>query len=352
MKKNIIYTACIVIISFCSCKKESGNDETTEPPVTNAQVLTDFANILGKPNYNDINTRSGLLLQAIDSLAANLNNANLAAARDAWRSVRIPWEQAEGYLFGPAEDYNYDPAIDTWPVNTAELDSLLASSNPLELADIELLQYSLKGYHPIEYILFGVGGSRVPSELTQRHLKYVVSLAKSLFNATTALAGHWDGFAVELSTAGAGSARYATRKDAFLAIVSAMKGICDEVANGKMQTPLELNDSSLVESQYAHNATIDFRNNIVGIENAYFGRYNGVYGKSIHNLVEAKAASLDYSIRTQITASIAALDAIDPNYGLAIFYQQGQILAAQQSLNSLNDLLLLLENFVQTEITD
>ena len=131
-----------------------------------------------------------------------------------------------------------------------------------------------------------------------------------------------------------------------------MQGICDEVANGKMQTPLEQGDSSLVESQYAHNATIDFRNNIVGIENAYYGRYNGIYGKSIHDLVAATASSLDNSIDGQLTAAIAALDAIDPNYGYAIYYQQGQIIAAQQSINSLNDMLLLLENFVQTHITD
>ena len=352
MNKKIFLLIFALFISSISCKKENSNDPENETPVSNTEVLTDFANVLAKPNYADIKTRAGLLATAIDSLYANPNSANLNTAQQAWRSIRIPWEQAEGYLFGPAEDYNYDPATDTWPVNTAELDSLLASSNPLELADIEALQYSLKGYHPIEYILFGVGGSRTPSELTARNLKYVVSLSQSLYNSSASLVTHWDSFAVQLSTAGAGSTRYTTRKDAFLAIVGAMQGICDEVANGKMQTPLEQGDSSLVESQYAHNATIDFRNNIVGIENAYYGRYNGIYGKSIHNLVAATASSLDHSIEGQLTAAIAALDAIDPNYGYAIYYQQGQIIAAQQSINSLNDLLLLLENFIQTHITD
>lgn len=352
MKKKIFVFIYAVIISLTSCKKENDQAEENEAPVSNEAVLVDFANVLAKPNYNDIKTKAGLLATAIDSLFANPNSSNLLVAQQAWRAVRIPWEQAEGYLFGPAEDYNYDPATDTWPVNTAELDSLLASNNPLGLADIEALQYSLKGYHPIEYVLFGVGGSRIPSELTVRHLQYVVSLSQSLYNATASLVTHWDSFAIQLATAGIGSTRYTTRKDAFLAIVGAMQGICDEVANGKMQTPLEQNDSSLVESQYAHNATTDFRNNIVGIENAYLGRYNGVYGKSIHDLVKATEASLDHAIQTQITVSIASLDAIDPNYGYAIYYQQGQIIAAQQSINSLNDLLLLLKNFIQTHITD
>ena len=190
MKIQIFILISALFVFTISCKKESNNNDENETQVSNTEVLTDFANVLAKPNYADIKTRAGLLATAIDSLYANPNAANLNAAQQAWRSIRIPWEQAEGYLFGPAEDYNYDPATDTWPVNTAELDSLLASSNPLELADIEALQYSLKGYHPIEYILFGVGGSRTPSELTGRNLKYVVSLSQSLYNATASLVTH------------------------------------------------------------------------------------------------------------------------------------------------------------------
>jgi uncharacterized iron-regulated protein len=105
-----------------------------------------------------------------------------------------------------------------------------------------------------------------------------------------------------------------------------MQGICDEVANGKMKDPFDNHDSTLVESQYAHNATTDFMNNIIGIENAYFSRYNGVYGSSIHDMVHAIDASLDNSIQTQITAAIASLQVIDPNYGLAILTSRVKLL--------------------------
>ncbi len=349
MNKKILLALYFIFILIVSCKKEK---EDNDDPVTSAEVLDDFANILAKPNYSDIQEKAGLLMTAIDSLHTNTNSINLINAQIAWRAVRVPWEQAEGYLFGPAEDNSYDPATDTWPVNTTELDSLLASSNALTLADIEVLQYSLKGYHPIEYVLFGVGGSRVAAELTVRHLQYVVSLSQSLFNATSALVTEWDSFSVQLATAGSGSTRYATQKNAFLTIVGAMQKICNEVANNKMQKPLDHLDSSLVESQYAHNATTDFTNNIVGIENAYFGRYNSVYGRSIHNLVADKKSSLDHDIKAQITSTIASLDAIDPNYGYAIFNQQGQILTAQQNINALFDLLRQLENFIHANITN
>lgn len=348
--KKILYFS-IVIFSLAACKKDKKEDDPTPSPSSDS-VLVDFAYVLAKPNYADIREKAGLLNDAIIAMNANPNATTLAAAQLAWRNVRIPWEMAEGYLFGPAEDYNYDPATDTWPVNTTELDSLLNSNNPLELSDIEQLQYSLKGYHPIEYILFGVGGSRIPSELTPRRLKYAVSLAQSLYNITSDLVSSWDDFADQLTTAGIGSTRYLTRKDAFLAIVGSMERICDEVANGKMQDPFVNHDSTLVESQYAHNATTDFMNNIVGIENAYFSRYNGVYGSSLHDMVNAKNSSLDNVIQLKITNAISALQAIDPNYGLAIFDQQGQIITAQQAINSLKSSLNDLNNFVETYITN
>jgi uncharacterized iron-regulated protein len=351
MKKKIYYFSIVILTSLAACKKDKKDDPAPVAPSSDS-VLVDFAGVLALPNYNDIRDKAQQLNDAIVALNANPNTATLTAAQDAWRAVRIPWEQAEGYLFGPAEDFNYDPATDTWPVNTTELDSLLSSSNPLDSAAIEQLQYSLKGYHPIEYILFGVGGTRTPSELSMRHLKYVVSLSESLYDATSELASRWITFSNDLTTAGIGSTRYTTRKDAFLAIVSAMQGICDEVANGKMEEPLANQDSTLVESQYAHNATTDFINNIVGVENAYFSRYNGVYGSSLHDMVNAINSSLDNAIQMQITAAINSLQVIDPNYGLAIMTQQGPINAAQQSINELNDKLIELGNFVEINITD
>ena len=353
MKKYIIYFASVIFISLSACKKDKKDDPSPAP--SSDSVLVDFASVLAKPNYGDLKNKAAFLNEAIDSLNSNPNSVTLAAAQQAWRDVRIPWEMAEGYLIGPAVDYEYDPSTDSWPVNTTDLDSLLNSTNPLELSDIDQLQFTLKGYHAIEYILFGVGGTRTAAELNARKLKYVVSLSESVFNITSDLVSSWDVYAVDLSTAGIGSSRYSTRKAAFLEIVGAMQGICNEVANNKMETPLVNLDSTGVESQYAHNATIDFINNIIGIENAYFCRYNGVYGKSIHDMVHSINAQLDNQIQNQITASINALQtlyAVEPNYGLAIFNQQGQIFTVQHTIRDLKNQLDQLTNFVEENITN
>lgn len=355
MKEKILISVLLVLATLAGCKPD--DDDTQHNVKVNEQsVLSDFAYVVANPNYEDLQQKANELNVAVQTLDNFPTQINLEAAQDAWRAVRIPWEQAEGFLFGPAEDFNYDPATDTWPVNTVELDSLLASSNPLTLADIDSLQFALKGYHPIEYVLFGVGGSKTIAQLTSRERQYMISLTQSLYNAVTALRNSWDvsqpdNFTVQLVTAGNGSTRFATRKDAFIAIASAMEGICNEVANGKMDKPLAAHDSTLVESQYAHNATTDFKNNIIGVQNVYLCRYAST-GTSLHNLVAEKNASLDNDIQAQLNAAIASLDLLDPNFGVAIFTQQGQIQEAQDAINILKGSLNNLINFIQTNITD
>lgn len=237
------------------------------------------------------------------------------------------------------------------------MDSLLASANTLSLSDIHVLPASLKGFHPIEYLLFGIGGSKTATDITAREKMYLVSLAESLYNTTTDLRNSWDvnqpgNFTNQFITAGNGSSRFATRKDAFLAMVSAMAGICDEVANGKMEEPLAAQDSTLEESQFAHSSTSDFKNNIIGIRNVYLSRYFGD-GHGLDEIVAAKNLSLDNALKSQITVAINSFNAINSNYGAAIYTQQVQIHNAQDAINTLRATIEAdLTNFVHTYIKD
>ena len=322
--------------------------------------MTDFANVLANPNYKDINEKASALNTAVQTLVATTNTTNLIAAQNAWRELRTPWEQCEGFLFGPVEDFNFDPITDTWPVDKVRMDSLLASTNPLSLTDIDApsFDYALKGYHPIEYMLFGLGGTRVADSLTTRQKTYLASLTQSLYNTTTAMRNSWDvnqsgNFTNDLITAGTGSTRFATKKDAFIAIVTAMASICDEVGGGKMQDPLVGPDSTLEESQFSHNSTADFRNNIVGVQNAYLCKYNGSNGRSLHDLVATKNLQLDKNIQQQLTAAINSFNTISSKYGEAVYTQQIQIQNAQAAIATLKTSLETdLMNFIATNIKD
>ena len=355
--RNIVSMTVLAAIQLLSGCSHAPTEPAKQTPATAGEVLSDFATYVANPNYQDIESQARQLEQAVQALAANPTDPNLQAAQGAWKKTRQPWEQCEGFLFGPVEDFNYDPTVDSWPVNRVDLDSLLASANPLTSDAVDALPTSLKGFHPLEYILFGTGGSRKASELTEREKQYMVSLTQTLRATITALRQSWDpsqpgNFSRELASAGNGSQRFATKRDAFLAIVTSMAGICDEVANGKMQDPLAAQDSSLEESQFSHNSTTDFKNNIIGVLHAYTGTYS-VPGHGISDLVAAKDISLDNRIRSQIQGAINSFGNISANYGAAVYTQKVQIQNTQNAINTLRETLEAeLRDFVQTNIGD
>jgi len=336
MKNKTILAFCLITF-FCSCKKNDDSDDAVA--VSEKEILTDFANDVAVPNYAAIDAKANLLNTAVINLDNQVTDANLQIAQQAWRNMRSPWEQCEAWLFGPVEDYSYDPEIDSWPVNKVDLDSLLASSTPLDLPTIQGLQSTLKGFHPLEYMLFGMDGNKTAAQLTAREREYMKSLTLHLVGVAHDLYHSWDpsqqgNFAYEFINAGPGSTKFATKREAFITMISAMAGICDEVANGKMQDPLILQDPEMEESQFSSNSVTDFRNNLIGVKNVYFCMY-GQDGTGLNEWVASKNLALDNKIQVRISAAVASFDNITQPYGQAIFTQQIQIQQAQDAINAL-----------------
>ncbi|MGN6178600.1 MAG: imelysin family protein [Mucilaginibacter sp.] len=359
MKKFILSMVCLAAVIFFvfSCSKAPVNNNTTSSTTLEGEVLTDFSNDLVNPNYQDIQAKAGIMNDAIAALVSNTTDANLITARTAWKNTRAAWESCEGFLFGPVEDFNYDPDMDDWPVNKVDLDSLLASPNPLTVADIAALPTTLKGFHAIEYIIFGVGGNRKASQITAREKTYLTSLAQSLYNTTTDLVNSWSptsgNYTAQVTGAGAGSTTFTSRQAVFLALVGSMSDICNEVANEKMQTPFAAQDSTLDESSFSHNSITDFTNNIAGVLNAYQSKYNNNGGHSLSELVAAKNASLNNTLLTQMQAAIASFKTITVSYEQAIYTQKNQIKSVQAIINTLKASLEGdLTNFVKVNIKD
>ena|ERR1700761_2380361 len=359
MKNFLISTVCIAAFMFLiiSCSKNTPVSNSSSDGTLEGQVLTDFAADLVNPNYQDIQAKAQIMLTASNTLISSTTDANLTATRTAWVNTRGAWESCEGFLFGPVEDFNYDPDMDDWPVNKVDLDSLLASSNPLTVNDITPLATTLKGFHAIEYIIYGVGGTKKAAQITAREKVYLASLTQSLYNTTTQLRNSWDptqanNFTLQVTTAGKGSTTFATRKAFFLTLVGSMSDICNEVANEKMQTPFAAQDSTLDESSFSHNSVTDFTNNIRGVLHAYLSTYNGTSGHNLSQIVAAKNTSLDNTLQSQMNAAINAFSVIT-NYEKAIYTQQNQVKTIQTTIRTLKTTLDGdLTTFINTNIKD
>ncbi len=350
MKRISFFSGAFIILFFSACHKAEVTVSSSDFDSTEQKVITGFVNNTALPQYSNLTNAAVALNNSIQTLNAATTDENLYAAQASWRNIRTIWEQCEGFLFGPVEDDNYDPNTDTWPTDYTQLDSLLASNNPLQLTDIEVLPQTLRGYHPIEYLIFGVGNTRTAANITAREKQYLVSLsADILFNNVQLLYQSWTSAPIDYSeqiiTAGSGSITYQTKRDLFLTLVGAMSDICNEVASEKMYNPYVAKDSFLTESPYSGNTLSDFKNNIIGIRNVYLG-LNGNTG--LKDLIAAKDKSLDNQVQAQLTSAINSFDNITDRYEEAIFYQRVQI---QQTMQQLNSLKVLLDNDVTNFIT-
>lgn len=344
------------IVFAAGCKPK---EPTVEPGLTNAQlqqaILDDFATKVALPLYRDMEGRMGELFDAATAFAQTPDDAHLAATRTAWRSVRGVWEQSEAFLFGPVSTDNIDPSTDTWPIDFQALDSLLQSSVSLTQNYLNGLGDELKGYHPMEYLLWGADGNKAAAAFDAREIDYLIALSADLRLKATDLRTSWDAssataYSVHIRTAGSSTSLYPSQRAVFEELVNAMAGICDEVANGKIGEPFNLQDPALEESPFSQNSLVDFKHNILGVKNVYFGKYSAD-GYGIHDFLVKNNQSLHNQIAAQIEQALSAFDGITVPFGQAISSQPAQV---QGLIDRINTLKATLENqllpFVQTKI--
>lgn len=333
-KKIIISSILIVIAS--ACKK---NDNTNQDATINElkkTILSDIATKVCSASYEDMYTKAEKLRMAVNAFSATTTNENLNACKNAWKDLRSTWERSEAWLFGPIKANAIDPRIDTWPVNFKDLDGLLQNNYPLTEAHVDNLDLALKGFHPIEYILWGIDGNKSVFSLTAREKEYLISLTQNLVKLSKEVRDTWsNGYSQELASAGNGSNKFPTMQSAYLQIVDAMSSICEEVAGKKIKRPFDLQDPTQEESAFSKNSMTDFINNIQGVMDIYQGKFLED-GKGIEDLMNQTNRSLDAEIKSKHTAAIFALQAIYPkSFGDAIMTDQSKL---QHAIDKIDDL--------------
>lgn len=338
MKKHSLLITALLTVT--ACKKESARPGTTTTGgFTTSSVLSAFAGNVAQKNYADLAQRGAVLRDMIIAFGVSGSDVDLALCKQQWRDTRQSWERSEALLFGPVATDNIDPRIDTWPVDLTDLEAQLASGNTFAPEYITSLEDALKGFHPIEYLLFGASGDKTAGQFTPREVEYITALATDLAALTASLSESWDpsttgNYSHAFTSAGDGSAEYPTERSAYEELVNAMAGICDEVANGKMGEVLLAQDPLLEESPFAKNSITDFTDNIRGVENVYLGKYL-IDGTGLEDFTREHDLQLDNKIKQRIAAAIAALGTITVPFGQAISQQPVQVQHAIDAINAL-----------------
>ena len=339
---------CCLLLASAFVVGCGGDDETDESDDSQAAafdastMLNDFANTVVLATYIDLDQNAGELLAAVKVLKADTSQANLEKAQQAWIATRKPWEQSEAFLFGPVDTQGLDPALDSWPVDHVNLQSVLDSGDTLTVDFVSGLEDTQKGFHTIEFLLFRDGNQRKASDITTRELEYLVSTTENLKASTAQLRLAWapegENFSSAVAQAGTGSAIYPSQSSAVQEMVNGMIVIADEVANGKISDPYNESDTTLVESQFSFNSISDFQDNIRGIQNVYMGKFL-TDGQGLNDFVNSHDPDLDARFQQEVQAAIDAIGAIPDPFRDSITANRGAVQAAIDAVRTVQQTL-------------
>lgn len=355
MKKRILIFSTVALTLFASCSDNDDAEGITNPNAElYAQVLSNVSLSVITETYKTLYNNAGTLETAVENLTVGDDSA-LQAVKDAWIATRAPWEKSEGFLYGPVDTEGIDPAIDSWPVDVNAINNILSSGNSITTTLLES-NNEARGFHTIEYFVWGLNGSKMASELTVREIEYLTAATQNLKSQTEELYNGWlvteGNFASNFINAGETGTLYTSQKGALQEIVEGLTIIADEVANGKIEEPLNGNGGSAKpeaeESRFSNNSKLDFANNVRSIQNIYLGDYSSVNGKGITDVVSLTNATLDTEIKTAISDAISAIEAIPGTFTDAIENNRTSVANAQSKVS---DLLSILQSSLESFIT-
>ncbi|WP_372940855.1 imelysin family protein [Shewanella sp.] len=335
MRFNYTVISLALVATLSACGGSGSDSGDTETPTIGfsfaaTEMITNITDDIIVAGYADLAAQGDALLLATQTLLTSTSQADLVAAQNAWKAARQPWEQGEAHIFGPVDSLSIDPHLDSWPLNTTDLQTQLANSEGFDAETIKGWNDDVQGFHTMEYLLFGDGvnsNTKQIADLTTKEREYLIALAEVFRDYAVQLDDAWQvsynpqdtnalPYAELLKTPGdANNAIYSSELAVIEELINGMIGIVDEVGNGKIADPfgesLATADTSKVESQYSWNSLTDFADNIIGVRNVYQGEFTGSADKTgLIDFVAAADAELSARVASEIDDAITKIQAI------------------------------------------
>ncbi len=342
----IVAASLLLAVNFSSCNKDPQPTTEETNKAQKEAIVKQYLNHTVYPTYAQLAEKTAALVENLETLKGSMTQANVNAATATFLEARKWWEMSEAFLFGAASDFGIDPHIDSWPLDEDAFNNLMASPNMIAMLANdedgmvagEQLGNALLGFHGIEYILFRDGQVRSAGEITDMQMAYAVAVAGDLRNRCFQLEVSWIGdnaptshrekveelelnttvngggnsYGDNLKLAGNPGSTYANSVTGLMAIVDGCKTIADEVGTSKIGKPYNGEDPNYIESPYSQKSIEDFYDNILSIQNAYYGGIEGQRNDklSLHAYVKKMDSKLDSEVEEAIREALAKIDAM------------------------------------------
>ncbi|MDQ3395206.1 MAG: imelysin family protein [Bacteroidota bacterium] len=328
---NFIFVVFFALL-LASCNKK--DDETTAGTDSfRKDLLTNVGNNIIVPGYQELNSKVDIMDMAVKEFQSNPTASTLNAARNTFKDAYRAWQKTSVFEFGPAEVQLLRESVNTFPTNTEQIHSNIASGT-YNLGSAN--NFKAKGFPALDYLLYGLGENDdailekyIIDEGSENRLAYLEAVSKDIKSNTNVVLEAWStngGNYINTFVNATGTANGSSLSK----LVNQLNYDYELIKNPKIGIPLgkrTLGEKlpGHVEAYYSGISKELTLLNVKAIENIYLGRSaQGMAGTGLDDyLVQLDAkyngGSLSEAIKEQLTKVKASIEQLpDPLSGAIV----------------------------------
>ncbi|MEX2379512.1 MAG: imelysin family protein, partial [Vicingaceae bacterium] len=189
-KKHIKLLLNIILISALWACRDDDKKDDNDIQFDQAAFLANLSAEVILPAYTDANVAVNELSLSIDSLIIEKNQLRLDEAQAKLKTAYLAWQKVSFLEFGPAMNVGLRTNANTFPTDTAEIESKIAQNN----TNMDLLDMSnKKGFPALDYLLNHSNDSLILAELNNNRSNYLSAVVQDLKNKFNTVYGEWSG---------------------------------------------------------------------------------------------------------------------------------------------------------------
>jgi predicted lipoprotein len=195
MKFSKLLLLSFVALTFIlsSCKDDEMGGDACISDFNQKALFENVADNLILPHFQDFQTKVNSLETTLTEFTNSPTDANLLAAREAFKSAWLQWQNVAQYSFGPAEDVFLQNSLNNFPLDVDATAEKINNEN----TDFSSPDAYDKGFPALDYLLFGLeegeSGILIFYQNGTNYSNYLLAIINDIKERTDGVVAKWEG---------------------------------------------------------------------------------------------------------------------------------------------------------------
>lgn len=194
--KKLFFLITIVLV-LTSCSSDTDNSSTSGDNFNRTEMLTNWANNIIIPRYENYQTKVNTLQNAASTFVTTPNEVSLVSLRTSWLEAYKAYQYVGSFTIGKAEEINLNSTTNIYPTNTVGIEANISNGT---YSFALLSQFDKQGLPAIDYMINGLATSDadiidfyVTNANATKYKQYLTDLTNQLKTNIDLVVTDWNG---------------------------------------------------------------------------------------------------------------------------------------------------------------